>query len=219
VATDGQSIVWSWTDTLVKTDFTGRLLVKVPADTHHGDLCTTAGKVFVAVNLGKFNMMPGAARSWVYEYEAATLQLLQKHPVPEAVHGAGGIAEHDGRFIVVGGLPPEVPENYLYEYDRDFHFVTRHVLPSGYTTLGIQTATWANGAWWFGCYGSPAVVLRADADFKLTGRWNFNASLGLEGLDGRFLVGRNTPEKSQAHTGRVIYGREDPVHGLVLEKP
>jgi hypothetical protein len=66
VAADGrQAIFWSWTDALVKTDLQGRLLRRIPADDHHGDLCFAAGKVYVAVNLGKFNAPPGAANSWV----------------------------------------------------------------------------------------------------------------------------------------------------------
>jgi hypothetical protein len=152
--------------------------------------------VFVAVNLGKFNEPAGKADSSVYEYAAATLELLKKHPVPEVVHGAGGIAGHDGRFLVAGGLPPGVDEDYLYGYDQNFRFLKRHVLASGHTDKGIQTATWLKGSRWFGCYGSPAVLLRASDDLKFTGGWNFNASLGLEALpDGRFFIGRNTLKK------------------------
>jgi hypothetical protein len=146
--------------------------------------------------------------------------LLTRHPVPELVHGAGGIAHHNGKFIVVGGLPPEVPENYLYEYDGNFRFVKRHVLASGHTDKGIQTATWAKGAWWFGCYGKPRILLRADENFQFTGRWEFDASLGIEALpDGGFLIGQNTADKSKAHIGRVVIGREDAVNGLSLQKP
>jgi hypothetical protein len=35
--------------------------------------------------------------------------------VPEVFHGAGGTGYHDGRFVVIGGLPPGVEENYVYE--------------------------------------------------------------------------------------------------------
>lgn len=221
VTTDGrEAIFWSWTDALVKTDLRGRILKRVPADHHQGDLCFRDGKVFVAVNLGKFNEPEGKADSWVYAYDATTLELLARHRVPELVHGAGGIAQHEGKFIVIGGLPPGVPENYLYEYDLDFHFVKRHVLASGHTDKGIQTAAWANGAWWFGCYGSPRVLLRADADYKLTGRWEFDASLGIEALpDGRFLIGQNTAQKGAGHTGRVVLAREGGASGLTFDTP
>src|SRR4051812_35321676 len=92
VATDGRAIYWSWTDALVKTDMQGRLMKRVKAASHHGDLCVVKDKVFVAVNLGPFNLPAGKADSWVYAYDAATLDLLTRQPVPELVHGAGGIA-------------------------------------------------------------------------------------------------------------------------------
>lgn len=221
IATDGRdAIFWSWTDALVKTDLQGRLLKRVRAANHHGDLCYHDGKVFVAVNLGKFNEPAGKEDSWVYVYDAATLNEVARHRVPELVHGAGGIAHRDGKFIVVGGLPPDVSENYLYEYDEQFTFKKRHVLASGHTDKGIQTAAWAHGTWWFGCYGTPKILLRADSDFKLTGKWEFDASLGIQEVpDGRFLIGRNTLIKGKGHVGRVVIAREDSTQGLVFEKP
>lgn len=217
IATDGTAaIFWSWTDTLVKTDLQGHLLARVPAPNHHGDPCYAGGKVYVAVNLGKFNAPEGKADSWVYVYHADTLALEAKHAVPEVVHGAGGIAEHAGKFLVIGGLPPGVEENYLYEYDAAFKFRGRHVLASGYTDKGIQTATWRGDSWWFGCYGKPQVLLRANAEFKLMGRWNFDAALGLEALpDGRFLLGRDSA-KGKEHTGRVVIGHEDAARGMTV---
>jgi hypothetical protein len=178
------AIYWCWTDTLVKTDARGHVLKQVKVAKHHGDLCFHDGKVYVAVNLGQFNLPAGHADSWVFVYDGATLVELARHPVPEVVHGAGGIGYHDGRFIVVGGLPTGVKENYLYEYDKQFAFQQRHVLASGYTLMGIQTAAFANGAWWFGCYGVGSVLLRTDSRFELTGRWQFDAALGIVGLPG-----------------------------------
>ncbi len=46
---------------------------------------------------------------------------------------------YKGKFLIVGGLPTGVDENYLYEYDESFKFRTRHVLGGGYTLMGIQT--------------------------------------------------------------------------------
>lgn len=213
------AIYWSWTDALVKTDPTGRVLKRVPAANHHGDLCFHDGKVYVAVNLGLFNQPAGQADSWAFVYDSNTLEELARHRVPELVHGAGGIAHRDGKFFVVGGLPEGVNENYVYEYDSNFAFRKRHVLASGYTLKGIQTIAFAHGAWWFGCYGNPRVVLRADPEFQLTGRWEFDASLGIIGLpDGRFLIGQNTRTKGVGHEGRVVLARADGEGGLVFEQ-
>jgi len=202
---DKDVIYWSWTDALVKTDLQGSVRKKVPAANHHGDICYADGKIYCAVNLGKFNRPAGQEDSWVYVYDAGTLAELARHPVKELVHGAGGIAHHNGRFMVVGGLPPETNENYVYEYDAAFRFRKRHILDSGYTFMGIQTAAYANGSWWFGCYGKPAVLLRADDQLRLTGKWEFNASVGIAGLpDDRFLIATNTRTRD-GNSARVSF--------------
>ncbi len=213
------AIYWPFTTVLVKTDLAGRMLKKIDVASHHGDLCFYDGKVYVAVNLGQFNLPAGKADSWVYVYDADTLEELARHKTPQVVHGAGGIAFHDGRFLVVGGLPVGVDENYLYEYGPDFSFRTRHVLNSGYTFLGIQTAAFADGHWWFGCYGSPKWLLKADPQYKLDGRWKLDASLGIVGLpDGRLLVARGTREGKQ-HGAAVDVAVPDEQAGLKITEP
>ncbi|MCA9134027.1 MAG: hypothetical protein KDA45_12760, partial [Planctomycetales bacterium] len=183
VCTDNdQAIYWSFTTQLVKTDRQGQVLQQIPVANHHGDLCFAEGKLYVAVNLGKFNDPQGNADSWVYVYDAQTLDVLAKHEVQEVFHGAGGIGVHRDHFFVVGGLPDGVQENYVYEYDADFRFVNKHVIPSKWTQLGIQTATFHDGEWWFGCYGTPKILLKTDADFKLLGRYEFDCSLGIVGV-------------------------------------
>ena len=73
VATDGTSIYWSHTKTVVKTDLAGKVLCKVRAPRHQGDLCFHDGTVYVAVNLGKFNTHADGD-SWVFAYDAETLE-------------------------------------------------------------------------------------------------------------------------------------------------
>lgn len=205
ICTDPQgNIYWSFTEDLVKTTKTGELVKAISVASHHGDLCHVDGKLYVAVNLGKFNQPAGVADSWVYIYDAESLAELSRHQVPEVVHGAGGLAYHDGRFLVVGGLPLETPQNYLYEYDAEFKFVGRHELESGFTLMGIQTATYADGQWWFGCYGNPRLVLTADAEFKFLARQEFDASLGITPLEaGTFLIGRNHLERGQGYVAEA----------------
>lgn len=218
ICTDGKrSIYWSWTDALVRTDLKGREVRRTPAPSHHGDLCHHDGRVYVAVNLGKFNLPAGHAESWIYVYDAETLAELGRHRVPEVVHGAGGIAHHDGKFIVVGGLPEGTPENYLYEYDDRLVFQRRHTLRSGFTLMGIQTVARAVGSWWFGCYGQPRILLRADDAFRMTGRWKSDAAYGIVGLpDGRLLVGRDEAIKGIGHRGRAVPALPDAARGLVV---
>jgi hypothetical protein len=167
------------------------------------------------VNLGKFNDPNGNADSWIYVYDTNTLREVARHEVQEVFHGAGGIGFRDGHFYVVGGLPEGVQENYVYQYDDRFNFVEKHTVESGHTRLGIQTATFAHGRWWFGCYGNPAILLVTDADFKLRGRYEFDCSLGIEGLAGnRMLSASGRCEKGQGCTGSVRVALPDSAEGL-----
>ena len=152
---ESDAVYWSFTTDLVKSDHRGRVLKSVPVVNHHGDLCFHNGKLYVAVNRGRFNDPDGNADSWVYVYNAETLKFIAKHSTPEVFHGAGGIGVMDGRYYIVGGLPDGVEENYVYEYDAEFRFQKKHTIKSGWTQLGIQSATYHDEAWWFGCYGSP----------------------------------------------------------------
>lgn len=204
VCSDDDAIYWCFTTTLVKTDKKGKLLNKVAVVNHHGDLCFHDGKLYVAVNLGKFNDPQGNADSWVYVYDADTLNEIARHETQEVFHGAGGIGFRDGHFFVVGGLPDAVEQNYVYEYNSAFKFLTKHVIKSGHTHLGIQSATFAHDRWWFGCYGDPKIMLVTDSDFKMIGRHEHDCSLGIEGLPGgRLLVATGKCEKETGCTGSV----------------
>jgi hypothetical protein len=213
---DSGNLYWSFTTEIVKTTAEGEIITKVAAPNHQGDLCYRDGRIYVAVNLGEFNQPAGRADSWVYVFDATSLEFLERHATPEVVHGAGGMDFKDGRFFVVGGLPAGWIENYVYEYTPEFDFVQRHVIASGWTSMGIQTAAWHDGQWWFGCYGEVRTLLTTDADFRLTGRFLFDCSLGIVGVSpGRLLIadGPKTPEGRCL--GRVRWVKPDPLKGLV----
>ena len=132
------NLYWSFTTTLVKTDSMGQVLKKREVANHHGDLCYVEGRLFVAVNYGQFNNPLGQAKNEIVVYQAETLQEQARYKIPQVKYGAGGIAHHDGKFIVVGGLPSGVEQNYLYEYNASFIFQKRHVLDSGWTRLDVM---------------------------------------------------------------------------------
>ncbi|MGZ0174492.1 MAG: hypothetical protein ACKVHE_33745, partial [Planctomycetales bacterium] len=214
---ENDAVYWSFTTDLMKTDRKGRIQKKVPVDSHHGDLCFHDGKLFVAVNLGSFNDPKGNADSWVYVYDAESLKFLGKHETQEVFHGAGGIGVVDDRFYVVGGLPDGVEENYVYEYDKTFQFVKRHVVSSGWTRLGIQTATFHDDAWWLGCYGSPKILLKTDAKFRMLGRFELDCSLGIVGVSkDRLLIAKGPRTKEARCRGSLHLAHPDPKRGLVL---
>lgn len=212
---DDGALYWCFTDELVKTDAAGARLKTIPVASHHGDLCCHAGRVYVAVNLGKFNRPAGEADSWVYVYEADDLDFVAKHAVPEVVHGAGGMAWQAGKFFVVGGLPEGIDENYAYEYDEALRFVRRHTIPSRFTLMGIQTAAFDGRSWWLGCYGKPAILLRASAGFGDVRRYESNAAYGIVPQDdGTLLVARDRVVDKR-HVAKLVACRPDDKRGLV----
>jgi hypothetical protein len=216
-ADEQDAIYWCFTTELVKTDRSGKIVKQTSVASHHGDLCYRNGRVFVAVNLGPFNDPKENADSWVYVYDANDLSLLSKHKTPEVVYGAGGIEFFDGKFLVVGGLPENAKENYIYEYDDEFRFVKKHVLPGGYTYKGIQTAAFADGYWWFGCYGDPKILLKADASLQKVERFEFEGSLGIVPVgQGKFLVARGNTVKGKGRTARLVPAEVDKKRGLKL---
>jgi hypothetical protein len=216
IATDeAKAIYWSFTTSLVKTDAEGNLLAEVSVPSHHGDLTVQDGKVYVAVNLGEFNEEAGQAISWVFVFDAEKLTLLSKHRISEVVHGAGGMDYKDGHFFVVGGLPTGHEANYVYEYDKHFRFLKKYTIESGYTLMGIQTACYWQGYWWFGCYGKTRTLLKTDAVFQLVGKYDFDCALGISGVsEDTFLIGRALGSKP--HRGQILLAGMNPDEGLVI---
>ena len=206
------TLYWSFTTTLVKTDLDGQILATVEVPYHHGDLCLVGDRLYVAWS-NQFNR-PGA-NSHVYVYDADDLTLLERVPVPEVTFGAGGLDAHDGRFFVIGGLPKGHAVNYVYEYTADFEHVATHVITSGYTNLGIQTACCHNGAWWFGCYTVEGQkgLLKTDLEFNLLGIYDVSPAIGLVGWgEGRFLMAVHFGEQYRAKAVPMV---ADDERGLV----
>ena len=192
----GTNIWWSFTKKIVRTDLTGRVLASCDAPSHQGDLCVKDDTLYVAVNRGRFNTET-AGVSFVYSFDAVTL--LQKKVWPlDMPMGAGGITWRDDKFYVVGGLTPTRNHNYVHEYDANFNLVKRHVLESGYTVLGIQTATFMDGEFLFGIYGgkgNPSGVLRCSPDLKTIRRYTCRGAVGFAKINGRIYTGFTMPVK------------------------
>ncbi len=216
VASNGvDAIYWSFTDVVVKTNLQGQVLARVAGPTHHGDLCYANGRIYVAWS-NQFNK-PGA-QSKVYCYDADTLDLQRIVPVPEVTYGAGGMDYADGHFFIIGGLPPGIEENHVHEYDGDLRYVRTHVLPSGYTNLGIQTACFHDDHWWFGCYtiGGAKGLLKATRDLRLVGLYDVSPAIGLIGWGpGRFAMAVHFGEKWHA---KLVPLRADDHLGLVPDR-
>ena len=213
VATDGESIYWSFTVAVVKTDLAGKILASRKAPSHQGDMCYKDGVVYVAVNLGKFNTETRGV-SQVTAYDAKTLEPLKTIPLPEMPHGAGGMTWKGDRFYIIGGLPLKHEKNYVYEYTSDFKFVKRHDLDTGFTWMGIQTAAYEDGTFYFGIYGSkgdPSGVIACSGDLSSWKRYTCGGSVGILKLDGAYYVGGSpTDKKTGRRTGYLARQKTFP---------
>ncbi len=216
VDTDGTNIYWSFTTAIVKTDLTGKRLVERAAPSHQGDLCFRDGIVYVAVNRGKFNTA-NRAKSQVTSYRADTLEPIKTWLLPDMPHGAGGITYSGSNFYVVGGLPITHECNYVYEYTPDFQLVKRHVLETGFTWMGIQTAACIDGRFLFGiygCSGNSRGILDCPLDLSSFIRRTGPGNTGLLKLDGAFYAGGTSLVKgTDAVKGKRRYT------GLIRREP
>jgi len=191
IATDGKSIYWVFSRDIVKTDLDGKVAAKAKLPHHGGDPCWHEGRLYVPVCGSGFNrkLKPGAvSENYVFVFDA-DLKPLKKYHIPELEYGAGGIAVKDGRFFVVGGRPDGIPGNTIYEYDADFKPIGRH--EAEFDSLkGIQTANYASGRWYFGCYGTGGFTVETDEEFRVTRRLRPGAAIGAVILPGgKVLVG------------------------------
>ena len=213
VATDGESIYWSFTVEVVKTDLAGRIIATRKAPTHQGDMCYKDGVVYVAVNRGRFNTETQGV-SQVTSYDAKTLEPIKTVPLPEMPHGAGGMTWKGDRFYIIGGLPLRHEKNYVYEYTKDLKFVKRHDLDTGFTWMGIQTAAHEDGTFYFGIYGSkgdPSGILACPEDLSSYSRYTGGGSVGILKLDGAYYVGRTGRDATtKRNTGWLLRQKSFP---------
>ncbi len=211
VATDGTFIYWSFAKAIVKTDRAGRIVALTHQAYHQGDCCVKDGVLYVAVNQGGWHG-ESKDRSEVWLYDAKDLSLKKKVRVPELIYGAGGITWKDDRFYVVGGLHPTHVKNYVYEYTSDFTFVKRHDLETGYTELGIQTASVLRDKFVFGCYPAkknPIRTLICPTDLSSFATSPVITDVGVLELDGRLYSARTEKAGARGEWNGVLL----PVQG------
>ena len=179
-ASDGQSIFWTFTNVLVKTDMNGKKLQEVPVPSHHGDCCVVDGKVYVGTHLA----WPSKGRtSWIYVYNCSDLSFVEKFNIPEYDYdGVDGITFKDGFFYVCVGKDPDNPRPYniILKMTPKFEKVAEFHL-DGKTTYGVQTLTWSGGYFWAGTY-SDLNTIQADENFNVVSTKNRGFSVGLFGL-------------------------------------
>ena len=188
IATDGKSIYWVFSDSVVRTDTRGRLLAKRKIPFHGGDPCWHRERLYVPIGSDFNRERPKGKKSneWIYEFDSA-LKLVKKHHLTKFKYGAGGIAAHNGHFFVVGGRPPKMSGNTIWEYDSRFRLIRRHHAAFD-SEMGIQTINRAFGKWYLGCYGPDGAAAVADDRFDVTGRVKPPLAVGMIPLAEEDLV-------------------------------
>ncbi len=183
IASDGQSIFWSFTTIIYKTDFTGKILLKKDVPSHHGDLCCHNGNIYVTVALHRSK--PEGVREYdafIYVYKTSDLSLVKKYDISDSITvGVDGIEWVDGKFYVGDdkGKDTQIKHNVILVFSPDFNLLERKEVP-GWTWFGVQTITWSNGYFWLGNYirqpGKP--TLQLDENLKFVAWHRANIDIG-----------------------------------------
>lgn len=196
IATDGKTLYWSFTGTVVRTDLNGRVLARRDLPQHGGDPCFVGGKLHVPLG-SRFNQPPkkNAAgpgdRVLVLSPDFKQATFI---PVPKFQFGLGGLAFRGDRFYAVGGRPAGKPGNTVYEFDRNFRLLKRHELNID-SDSGIQTINFTPaGRCLLGCYGIGSFAVELDGKMRVLRRVRPGTAFGAIMLDGELcLVARTIP--------------------------
>ena len=203
---DNGKIYWSQTFNLFRSDAKGNIEHMVDVEYHHGDVCIANGKLYCAVNKGKFNQNPteNKAKNFVYVYDL-NLRCIQIIPINNMPEGLGAIEYHNGKFYLGGGCYKEEKTFKIFQFSEDFKFEKSYEIPVGNSWLGVQTIARAHGKFWLGCYtvkGDKYKLWEADDNFNIIKKHKFNGALGIAEVnqpDATLLIGvtQNIPQNER----------------------
>ena len=207
IAADESGIYWSFSDTLLKTDYQGRKLASVSWFSHMGDLCVVNGSVFVALTVrGKNNLREYENwKGWVLAFDAASLKYLARYRI--GAPRIDGIAYVDGKFFIGidAGRAPH-PLNDILVYDRSFKLLEKVTVDIGSnTSYGVQTMNPYHGKLLTSFYGDrrkKSYVFDINDFSRISGEFPVRTSFGMAavppavaGAEDVFLIARNTGKK------------------------
>ena len=180
---DNGKMYFSQTFNLIRTDANGNIERVVDAEYHHGDICIADGKLYCAVNKGKFNQDPkkNLAKNFVYVYNL-DLICLDIIPINNMPEGLGAIEYHNGKFYLGGGCYKEEKTFKIFQFSKDFKFEKTYEIPVGNSLLGVQTLARAHGKFWLGCYtikGDKFHLWEADDNFNIIRKHKKDGDVGI----------------------------------------
>ena len=231
IAADSTGIYWSFYDTIVKTDFTGKTLVSVKSPRHSGDLCVANGTVCVSVmHYDKKMEQEAGAKGNVYVYDT-NLKLIKKVPLPETPT-PDGITFLNGKFYIAGddfGYEPH-PLNSISVYDADLKFERKITIDIGKPTqYGVQTLNAFDGRILGGFYAkNGSAYFLIPPELKAGEAFPISVNVGFafvpEALTGGrklFLVAQNVGKQGDWGASAIVYELKDgkPVPADFVPQP
>lgn len=179
MAEDSGKIYCSHTDKLAVIGAGGKYEKTAKADWHHGDICISGGRLYAAVNRGKFNQKDGA-QNFVYVYDL-DLNLLETVPIGFMPQGLGAIEFANGSFYLGGGALKGAKTFRIYKCSPDFKLEETFDIPAHDSELGVQTICFSDGFFWLGCYMSSGreFLWKLDGNMKVLERFNTYAACGI----------------------------------------
>ena len=204
IAADSSGIYWSFYDTVVKTDYAGKILTSVKSPRHSGDLCVAGGRVCVSITHydAKTAEREGGT-GFVYVYDT-NLKFLRKYALPDTPR-PDGIAVCNGRFYVAGDDfgKQSHPVNTVSVYTPEFKLEKKITVDIGRPTkYGVQTLNEFDGGLLAAFYASNGSVFLTVPELKVSGVFPTSASVGFafvppEYCGGRrlVLIARNTGKR------------------------
>ena len=198
VCREGDRLYWAHTRTILKTDFSGKVLSSVKDPDHNAGCRVKDGKLYVAV-CKRGGRIPLDSRTryqlQVNVYDAEDLHLIEKKVIEGAYDRAGSLEIlPDGSFVIGCLRPPEVREDQVrfYHLTPDLKVISRHEIDKmcAKVKLGIEVIKYYRGDLYFFMYGGDTVRLDAKT-FAEKGRYaRTRGQVGAIFEDDGFWVGQ-----------------------------
>ena len=176
VCRSGNCIYWMHTRTLLKTDFSGKVLARKEMPDHHAGCEVRDGKLYVAVcamqsKTGGKTL--SGSRVQINVFDADTLELLEEH-VTDINDRSGSFCFLEDGTCLVGCLrhPELKPDQVRFHHlDKNFKLIKSYVLDNVTVKLGIEVIKRKGDFYYLFLYKGKGLALKLDKNFNEVARF------------------------------------------------